>query len=573
MKAITIIVGIIMFLLLAGDAHAAYAVNITNVSETSQSTAAGTNATYVFNMTNNGTSGTDSYTLTIANLNSASVAGINISTLLILNQNATQYFELNVTNTASGTFYVNVTAISVNDTTKYYYVNTTTTVTAVRAVNFSNITATSGASTKAGTNYTYTLIITNNGTDPDSYSITIANFSYASVASTNLTSIYLTAGSNKYITFNMTNTTANVSGLAFKVNLTATSVNDSTKYGWVNTSTSIYDMPSITTYSPATPVTDSWGIISRTFSITVNQSATVTYYLNGTSVGSATGTTVTYTNSTPRPGTWNITASAVTSAGVVSQTWIWNVPSSTLSSLTVVTNLSSSDRVKTGSNSSLNFSWTDTGNITTINVTFPGKAFGFYNVITDNVTSRIGNCAINKATSEIGCYNATGADNTVMFINFTVNVTSSSTSGIYSINIKTNKNTTGVNVSLYARDATKPFYIKSNNTVLTVGTETFGTLTTTVPLTGTGMANLTFWIPYIGGQTNITAGWGATNASIVRSSSTLNTSYVETNPSVANPIITLSSEFESGNLPAVITATAISGLVIVYAYLRRRRRH
>lgn len=102
------------------------AVNLSNISVLTSTTAPGTNATYTLNLTNSGTD-PDSYNLVISNPDSASTAGLNITSPIALNAGASGIFTLNVTNTAEGTFRVDVTATSVNHPTQFGYVNTTTT--------------------------------------------------------------------------------------------------------------------------------------------------------------------------------------------------------------------------------------------------------------------------------------------------------------------------------------------------------------------------------------------------------------------------------------------------------------
>lgn len=104
------------------------AVSLTNITNLSRTILKGTNATYILNLTNNGTD-TDSYILTVSNPDLVSVTGLNISSPILLNSGQTRIFTLNVTNTsAGGPFQVNVTATSVNDPTKSGYINSTTTV-------------------------------------------------------------------------------------------------------------------------------------------------------------------------------------------------------------------------------------------------------------------------------------------------------------------------------------------------------------------------------------------------------------------------------------------------------------
>ena len=116
-------------------------VNISNISAL-RSTTNETNATYIFNLANNGTA-VDSYTLSVDNPNGASTAILNTTSPVLLTSGETKILSLNVTNSLSGTFDVNVTVRSDNDSTKYGYINTTTlvnrTITDSRIENFINI--------------------------------------------------------------------------------------------------------------------------------------------------------------------------------------------------------------------------------------------------------------------------------------------------------------------------------------------------------------------------------------------------------------------------------------------------
>jgi PGF-pre-PGF domain-containing protein len=104
-----------------------YGTNLTSISALSLETSAGNNATYTLILENNG-SAADSYNLSVVNANSASTAALDISGNITLGYGASQTLLLNVTNTSSGTFRVNVTARSNNDTSKIGYINTTTIV-------------------------------------------------------------------------------------------------------------------------------------------------------------------------------------------------------------------------------------------------------------------------------------------------------------------------------------------------------------------------------------------------------------------------------------------------------------
>ncbi|MCE8426034.1 MAG: PGF-pre-PGF domain-containing protein [Candidatus Methanoperedens sp.] len=118
-----------------------YGANVT-VDQETRTTNATVNATYTLILHNNGAT-PDTFNLTVAN-SGASTAALNVSGDITLASLATRTLLLNVTNTSSGIFYVNVTARSNNDSTKFGYVNTTTTIPIV-------ITITSPANASANT--------------------------------------------------------------------------------------------------------------------------------------------------------------------------------------------------------------------------------------------------------------------------------------------------------------------------------------------------------------------------------------------------------------------------------------
>jgi PGF-pre-PGF domain-containing protein len=261
-----------------------YGVNLTNISALSNTTITATNATYTFILQNNGTLA-DSYNLTISNPDTASVAALNISGNITLAANAIQSLQLNVTNTIAGTFHVNVTATSVNFSNRTGSINTTTTVNAVRAV---NLTVASGAkTTNASANATYTLTLQNNGTDPDSYNLTIDNPDHASVAALNTSgNITLAVNVVQTVLLNVTNTTSGT----FRVNVTAISVNDSSKLMYINTTTTVPIVITIT--NPADGSVNDTGSVNVTVTLDNNGTAK---YLNWNGVNN----TMTPTTSQP----------------------------------------------------------------------------------------------------------------------------------------------------------------------------------------------------------------------------------------------------------------------------------
>ncbi|VVB92821.1 Uncharacterised protein [uncultured archaeon] len=84
--------------------------------------------------------------------------------------------------------------------------------------------------------------------------------------------------------------------------------------------------PNITGFSPLTEtVKDNTGE-KRIFSVTVNQTANVTWYINGTTVFKETNVkTSSYINNSASKGVWDITATATNTNGATTQKWDWIV--------------------------------------------------------------------------------------------------------------------------------------------------------------------------------------------------------------------------------------------------------
>ena len=83
--------------------------------------------------------------------------------------------------------------------------------------------------------------------------------------------------------------------------------------------------PNITSFTPTSPMSDIEGA-TRTFSITIDQPANVSWLINGTVAGVDIGVTeANYTNTDAAAGVWNVSAVMNNTNGTVVQTWIWNV--------------------------------------------------------------------------------------------------------------------------------------------------------------------------------------------------------------------------------------------------------
>ncbi len=77
--------------------------------------------------------------------------------------------------------------------------------------------------------------------------------------------------------------------------------------------------------APTSPVSDIEGA-ARTFNITINQAANVTWFINGTQVQTNESvSSAVYTNTSAAPGSWMVNATATNQNGMISHEWIWNV--------------------------------------------------------------------------------------------------------------------------------------------------------------------------------------------------------------------------------------------------------
>ncbi|CAG0957135.1 MAG: hypothetical protein OIN86_12535 [Candidatus Methanoperedens sp.] len=131
--------------------------------------------------------------------------------------------------------------------------------------------------------------------------------------------------STSVTTANYTN--ASASAGTWNVTARVNNSNGTDQNVWTWTVGAASGAPTISSSAPESPVRDLIGAI-RTFTITVDQTVNVSWYLNGTSVQNNTsvssGTMVNYTNSSALSGIWNVTAVANNSNGTVSKQWTWS---------------------------------------------------------------------------------------------------------------------------------------------------------------------------------------------------------------------------------------------------------
>ncbi|MCG7850062.1 MAG: hypothetical protein MIO93_12925, partial [ANME-2 cluster archaeon] len=98
-----------------------------------------------------------------------------------------------------------------------------------------------------------------------------------------------------------------------------------TDYVKVNVTYTPAGAPTITSYAPATVVSDVEGA-ARTFNTTVNQTVDVSWQINGTEVSTNTSVTnANYTNNSAEVGYWNVSAIVTNANGNDIQTWWWTV--------------------------------------------------------------------------------------------------------------------------------------------------------------------------------------------------------------------------------------------------------
>jgi len=170
-------------------------------------------------------------------------------------------------------------------------------------VNLTNISALA-ATTTAGTNAIYLLRLQNNGTSTDTYTLTVDNPNSASTAVLNIsTTVALDAGATRYLTLSVTNNAAGT----FKVNVTAKSGNDLTRFGYINTTTTVT--------AASTPPTPTQFMVSSTIPANHSTGVAINSAMSATFSEWATGSTVNTNSFTLKQGTTPVSGT-VTYSGV-----------------------------------------------------------------------------------------------------------------------------------------------------------------------------------------------------------------------------------------------------------------
>ncbi|WP_445474120.1 S-layer protein domain-containing protein [Methanococcoides methylutens] len=151
--------------------------------------------------------------------------------------------------------------------------------------------------------------------------------------------------------------------------------------------------PTIDNATPLSPHTSEVGV-QVDFSITINESSNVTWFVDGSSVQSESGvTSSTYSNSTASVGPHTVVANATSATGSDEETWVWTVNAaapqitSTDPSLTFSNNAGDSQTFTVDIDQSVNVNWLLDGNlvfselsVTTSSYTNSSAELGTYNL-------------------------------------------------------------------------------------------------------------------------------------------------------------------------------------------------
>lgn len=207
------------------------------------------NAVYLINVSNTGNV-IDTFDLIIQNPQNADVT-LNMilsQTSITLNPGSFATGVLNVSNTVPGTFIVNLTATSQNDPTITKTITTTTTVVEPTISGVDLIVDIPNKQTGLNINATYILTITNTGNNVDTFDLTTQNPQNA-IALLEVPDTTLNAGQSQNVNLNVKSATPG----NFIVNVTATSQTDPTVSDIISTTTTVIDVPILTTIT-MTPI-------------------------------------------------------------------------------------------------------------------------------------------------------------------------------------------------------------------------------------------------------------------------------------------------------------------------------
>src|SRR5665811_163413 len=249
------------------------------------------------------------------------------------NEGAITTFNITVNQTANVTWYINGTYVSNNSNTKT--ANYTNTSAKPGIWNVSALASNSNGSVRQTWIWNVTALPSGRPNITSFAPQSPVNNNEGAITTFNITvnqTVNVTWYINgTYVSNNSNTKTANYTNTSAKpgiwnVSALASNSNGSVRQTWIWNVTALPPgRPNITSFAPQSPVNNNEGAIT-TFNITVNQTANVTWYINGTYVSNNSNTkTANYTNTSAKPGIWNVSALASNSNGSVRQTWIWNV--------------------------------------------------------------------------------------------------------------------------------------------------------------------------------------------------------------------------------------------------------
>ena len=246
---------------------ATYGVNLAGVGTLSKTVSTGAGASYTLRVTNTGND-TDTVRLTTsgdatATLNQSSVT---------LDAGASRNVTMTVSGgslTSASEYKVNVTATSQKDSSKTDTVTTTTTVPPVYGVTLAGVGNLTTQTTDASDGVRYTLRVTNTGNTSERFNLTTSGDTTATLSRT---LIILNAGASSTVSVSIPGASLVKAG-TYRVNVTATSQNDSSKTAGITTRTTIlpvYDITLAGVGALTTETADASEGVSYKFNITNN---------------------------------------------------------------------------------------------------------------------------------------------------------------------------------------------------------------------------------------------------------------------------------------------------------------
>ncbi|MCY4401587.1 MAG: hypothetical protein OXD54_03345 [Candidatus Poribacteria bacterium] len=244
-----------------------YGVTLAGVGNiTSETSDARNGVSYTLRVTNTGNT-SDTFNLTTSGDTTATLS----RTTIPLSAGASSVFSITIPGdslTRAGTYNVNVTATSENDSSKTAAITTRTTILPVYDITLAGVGALTTETSDASEGITYTLNITNNGNTDDVIDLT----TLGTTATLSQTSVSLAVGASTEVMLTISGDNLAAAG-SYEVKVTATSQGDNTQTAEVTTTTTILPVYGITLAGVGaltTETSDASEGVSYTLNITNN---------------------------------------------------------------------------------------------------------------------------------------------------------------------------------------------------------------------------------------------------------------------------------------------------------------